>query len=299
MGCSLAFKGFSLTPTTRRVYRSAGNTFETWRRRREGFPERYLRRTRWLIDCAHNDVGASPSTVLEVGTGFVHWESLTMSLLGEVQATMIDIVNNRLFPILPLYARGLVRYIDEIGLTEVERGHAKKVLTIVSNATSAEDLYHELGWRYVLDPTGCLGPLDSEHYDLVVSSDVLEHIGRDGMDAFLARMHDVMRPGAHACHIVGMRDHLSNFDPKAPAKLYYRYSSDGWERWFNSRLQYINRIQRAEWPPLFRAAGFDVVVDRVLASEPHGVRHVHPDYDWVPEEDRDANTYLIVARKPG
>ncbi len=221
-----------------------------------------------------------------------------MSLLGEIEATMIDIVDNRLFPVLPLYANGLLRHLDNIGLTEHERGRAEKTLTIIANATSAEDLYQDLGWQYVLDPTGFLSPLESGYYDMVVSSDVLEHIGRDGMGTFLARMYDVMRPGAHACHIVGMRDHLSNFDAAAPPKLYYRYSSDGWERWFDSRLQYINRIQRSEWPALFRSAGFDVVVDRVLASEPHGVRHVHPDYYWVPQEDRDANTYLIVARKP-
>ena len=48
-------------------------------------------------------------------------------------------------------------------------------------------------------------------------------------------------------HAIHLCDHLSYFDPKARAKSYCRFDGVTWDRWLNSKTQYINRIQRPEW----------------------------------------------------
>jgi hypothetical protein len=64
-------------------------------------------------------------------------------------------------------------------------------------------------------------------------------------------------------------DHLSYYDPKAPPKLYYRFDGAVWDKWINSKVQYINRVQRPEWLSLFKEAGFACVSEDVTHG-PHG-----------------------------
>src|ERR1700728_4385164 len=105
---SAMFKLFSLSPTTRNYYRQFGNRFETWRRAREGLPQRYIDRVSLLLSCIERHVDLShDSQVLEIGTGFVHWETLICTVSADITSTMYDIVDNRLFATFKLYASEL------------------------------------------------------------------------------------------------------------------------------------------------------------------------------------------------
>lgn len=257
-----------------------------------------MQRGRLLLSCVerHANLTAGSST-LEIGTGWVHWESLILTLVSDVEATLYDVVDNRLFPTFQLYATDLGRLLDTIGLPAERTLSARAILDAVRGASSFDEVYSKLSWSYVLDECGTMKDLPETFFDFVVSSDVLEHIDRKILGTFLDRMFQLMKPGSVALHSIDLMDHLSNFDRKAPAKFYYRFDGATWDRWFNSKVQYINRVQRPEWLSMFRRAGFELVSEETV-YEPHGVATVHPSYSYLTQPELDTGTLILTLRRP-
>ena len=298
IGASAIANAFSVTPATRRTYRKLANELETWRRNRGGLPDWYLERVRLLVSCVERNVELAPgSSTLEIGTGYVHWESLILSLITDVSATMVDVVDNRLLSVFKLYVSELEPHLETIGLPPQRIAPARVLLETVRNASSFEEIYSKLSWAYVLNESGTMEDLPENSFDLVVSSDVLEHIDRTILSSFIEKMFRLMRPGAYTYHSIGLRDHLANYDPKAPAKCYYRLDGTTWDRWVNSKVQYINRVQRPEWLALFRQAGFECISEEA-DYEDHGIKKVHPSYSYLTQPELDTNTLKLVFRKP-
>lgn len=298
IGASALANAFSVTPGTRSAYRKLGNELETWRRSRSGLPDWYLERMRLLISCVDRNTTLGPeSSVLEIGTGYVHWESFILSLVADVSATMVDVVDNRLLSVLKLYVSQVGPNLETIGLPSDRIPRAREIIKSVQDASSFDEIYSVLSWRYVLNESGTMEDLPDESFDFVVSSDVLEHIDRTILPSFINRMFRLMRPGAFTYHSIGLRDHLANFDPKASAKCYYRLDGATWDRWVNSKVQYINRVQRPEWLALFRQAGFECISEEA-EYEDHGTKKVHPSYSHLTAEELDTNTLMLVFRKP-
>jgi SAM-dependent methyltransferase len=298
IGASAVANAFSVTPGTRRSYRSLANGLETWRRTRSGLPDWYIQRVRSLISQVDRYLQLSPGdAVLEIGTGYVHWESFILSLVADVEATMFDVVDNRLFPVFKLYVSQLEPHLDTIGLPTERLQSSKEIVAAVRNATSFEEIYSKFSWHYVVDESGAMGELPDNTFDFVVSADVLEHIDRSILPSFMDRMFQLMRPGAYTYHLIDLMDHLSNFDSKAPAKLYYRFDGATWDRWVNSNVQYINRVQRPKWLELFRQAGFEFVSEEAEYGT-SGIASVHPSYSYLSQQELDTNKLTLVFRKP-
>jgi hypothetical protein len=299
IGASVVANAFSVTPGTRRSYRSLANGLEIRRRTRTGLPDYYLRRVRGLISQVEGNLKLGPEdSILEIGTGYVHWESFILRLVADVETTMFDVVDNRLFPVFKLYVSQLEPHLETIGLAPERIPAARELVDTVQNATSFEALYAKLSWRYIIDESGAMGGLPEDHFDFVVSADVLEHIDREILPSFMERMFRLMRPGAYTYHFIDLMDHLSNFDPKSSLKLYYRFDGEVWDRWVNSKVQYINRVQRPRWLELFQQVGFELVSEDAEYGA-HGIRRVHPSYSYLSQSELDTNKLILVFRKPG
>ena len=281
----------------------------TWQRTREGLPDRYINRARVLISLLERQSRLTPgATVLEVGTGYVHWESLIIRLMADTETTLYDIVDDRLFEVFKLYASELKPQLEFIGLPSTRTEAALKVLKVIENASHFEEVYTELSWTYALDKSGSMKNLPDAGFDFVVSSDVLEHVDRSIIESFLSEMYRLMRPDSYAFHSIDLCDHLSNFDPKAPTKFYYKFDGSTWDRWFNSKVQYINRVQRPEWLTFFRRAGFELVSEDTVCGvekgrehlrDPLGIEKVHPFYANLAQLDLETRTLLLLLRKNG
>ena len=299
LGASVVANAFSATPTTQRSYRRLANGFETWRRTRMGLPELYVARVGLLASFIERNLNfTADDSVLEIGTGWVHWESLITRLVCDARVTMFDVVDNRLFPVFKLYAQAVRPLLATIGLPAGRIDKAYALLDAVERATSFEEVYSALSFDYVIDPSGTMESLSEGTFDLIVSSDVLEHIDRAILRPFVEKMFRLLRPGALTYHSIDLIDHLSYYDPKAPAKLYYRFDGAVWDKWVNSKVQYINRVQRPEWLALFQEAGFDLVSEDVTHG-PHGNAKVHPSYANLSSAELETNTLMLAFRKPG
>jgi SAM-dependent methyltransferase len=292
-----AAKGFSLTPQTRAAYRRIGNVVESMRRLRAGLPDRYLDRAVALSEliATHAPVAAG-DRVLELGTGWVHFESILIRLLADVRPTMFDVDDSRLWPVFRRYLSDLRPALPLLNMPDGRRAAADEVIDGLLATKSFEEAYELLGADYSIERGGSLAGLESESYALVVSADTLEHVRREILPRVIEETYRLLRPGGYAIHQIDLADHLSYFDPAMPAKNYLRYAPATWERWVNSTVQYVNRVQRQDWDATFKEADFEIVECEVIAESLRGIT-VHSAYELSPE-DAEATLLRYVLRRP-
>jgi hypothetical protein len=291
-------KAFSATSATRGLYRLLGNQLLGRMRTGKPLPERYVHRAQTLLDVVDRHGILRPGDhVLELGTGWVHWEGTILGLFHDVQVTMYDVCDNRLFGAYRHYLRGL----RDAGLARLSvapdrKARARQLIGAVLRASSFEEAYALLGSTYLMDPTGLLrGPREGR-YRLIVSCDVLEHVPRDTMPGYLRTARRLLRAGGWSYHQIDLADHFSYYDPTVSPKNYYRYSDTVWRRCFDSDVQYINRLQRPDWLALFGGAGFRVV-EETLASEPIGDIALAEPYRALDPTDRDCLQMRVLHRR--
>ena len=293
-----AFKVMSLTPQTRHFYRRFGNFYENRKRTLQGLPDRYVVRARELIaECEASGACFDGASVLEIGTGWVHWEATILALCYEVEATLFDVWDNRLWNTFHTYMAGLNERLDELALPPNRLEKARAKLERVLAADGFDQAYRALNAVYVIDPLGMLDLFPDANFDLVVSGDVLEHIEREQLPRFLRDSQRVLRPGGWSMHQIDLADHFSYFDPSSSWKNYYRFSERAWKLLFESTVQYFNRVQRPDWLALFRHAGLDLVRERMTSVEIGPIR-VQPPYCDLSLEDQLCGQIRLVHRKP-
>lgn len=295
---ALAAKMFSATPFTKKVYRRLGNKVLSGLRLREGLPQRYIDRLFYFVGTANKyDAVGERSRLLEIGTGWVHWESLCYRLFSDAEVVLFDVVDNRLFQVLKRYSAQLALALEaDPRFDTVDRARARRIIEIVQRAGSFEELYRTLSLIYVLEPSGTLQPFSDNSFDLAYSCDVLEHIPRDQISPYLRELYRVLKPGGYSIHQIDIADHLAYFDQGANAKNYLRYTDAAWELLFESDVQYVNRLQRSQWLRLFDEAGFCLVEEAPEFCDLDGVS-VAPQYQLFPESDLRCRLIRVVHQK--
>ncbi|TCK24709.1 methyltransferase family protein [Pseudonocardia endophytica] len=297
-----ASRAFSLNSSTRWVYRRLGNVALTRMRVADGLPERYVDRARRLLAaCETNRILRPGDAVLELGTGWVHWEALVLRLFHDVEITLYDVWDNRLFTAFRCYADQLDDHLDdlgeELGFDPARVRTAHERLGAARSARTFDELYDTLGMRYVVEPSGMLEELPESHYALVVSADVLEHVDAATLPAYLARTTALLRPGGWSLHQIDLVDHFHYFDPSCSPKHFYRYDTATWRRRWDSSVQYVNRVQRPEWLDLFEAAGLQLRREERV-SEPMGDVPLAGAFRGLAQEDVDCLQTILLHRRP-
>lgn len=295
-----AFKLFSLNAATKSLYRGIGNHFGG-KSRASGISPHYISRAHTNLLAIEQAGGvADGMQLLEMGTGWVHWESLFTRLFYDVRVILFDVWDNRQFD-------GFHRYVVELRgrlAKEVDRppeaiARAEALLDELATLDGFDAVYQRLGFTYLIDPVGSLAKVPSQSVDLIISSDVLEHVPASAVTISIGDMARVLKPGGLAAHQIVPSDHLVIYDRSANGKNYIRYTDAQWKRWFENDVQYFNRIQRPEWVRLFREAGFEIVVDEIVSSTDISGITPSASFAGCSREDLAATVTRLIARKPG
>jgi SAM-dependent methyltransferase len=257
-----ALKCFSAGPQMRGLYRSLGNLAGGRRRSRGRIPSYYIERIKRLLRLQREyGLLRSGDRIVEVGTGWLHWEAITARLFFDIEAVLFDVWDNRQLSGLKNYV-GQLSTILEAGaadLSQAELKRAQSLIQAIVKVNSFEELYKLLGFEYLVERSGSLRQLPSNSFQLVVSGGVLEHIPREDAAGLLLEMHRVLKPGGWSLHSIDTQDHLSYYDPRVSKKMYLAFSDRTWQSVFENRVQYINRLQRSEWLELFKASGVELI----------------------------------------
>lgn len=294
-----ALRMFSATDGTRRLYRSLANKVGGKSRgaaMRPGYIMRAERNLRFIEECGAIQDGMH---VLELGTGWVHWEAFYTRLFYDVQCTLFDVWDNRQFAGFINYARQLQLGLrNEVDRPEGALARAEALLDQALATASFEDLYRLLGWRYVIDPQGSLREIADSSIDLIISSDVLEHVDAGAVKSLVDDMHRILRQGGAASQQIVEGDHLCIYDRAVHPKNYIRYTERQWRWLFENQVQYVNRIQHSEWVQLFKSGGFEIVADRITErADLTGIR-VSKRFAGYSDDDLAGTVSSILIRKP-
>lgn len=293
---AFALKAFSATPATRHVYRELGNIVGNRSRAKGPIPSYYIERVNRMLR-NHRNFGfpRAGDRVLEIGTGWLHWEALTLRLFFDVEGTLYDVWDNRQLNAMRNYYKQLSLSLGDIDATTDQKFRARKLIADLLEAGSFEELYAGFNLRYVVHAGGDL-PFAPETFDVVVSAGVLEHVSAKQAPALIKKVAGVMKPGAYSYHSINIRDHLCQYDPSVSQKQYLKYRTRTWQALFNNEVQYINRMQRSDWLHMFDDAGL-TLIDEQREMENIGGLHVAAQFRNYDSKDLGCGGLRIVHRK--
>jgi predicted SAM-dependent methyltransferase len=295
---AIALKAFSCSHLTKRMYRGLGNTLGSKKRALGPMPVFYLERINRMLRIAKRfGVPKNGDRLIELGTGWLHWEAITTRLFFDVHGILFDVWDNRQMNGLKNYLRQLDNSLDKLDADEAQRASAHKLISKIREVEDYQDLYNLLGFEYILDPTGSLNRFAKESFGVVVSAGVLEHIYAKDVSNFVDGIATLMKPGGYSVHSINIRDHLYQYDTSVSPKQYLHYPPWVWSLCFANDVQYINRIQRSEWLELFRKAGL-VLIDEEIAMEDLSGLRVAMSYQKYEENDLRCGGLDLVHRKP-
>jgi len=257
-----ALKCFSAGPGMRGLYRGLGNLAGSRRRGKGKIPSYYLERIRRLLRMQQEyQLVRSGDRIIELGTGWLHWDALTTRLFFDVQAVLFDVWDNRQLSGLKNYVAQISPILEGGGfeLTPAMLGRAQSLIAAIQKVDSFEELYKLLDFEYVTHSEGSLKQFPNNSFQLAVSGGVLEHVDRDAVPVLLAESFAILKPGAWALHSIDIQDHLSYYDAGVSKKEYLKFSDETWSNLFENKVQYINRLQRSEWLNIFNSVGFETI----------------------------------------
>ena len=292
---AMVLKFFSAHAVNMHLYRRLGNILGNVNKKNMAI-DAYCERGALLLDLysKYNVIGCG-SSLLELGTGWMHWYSIVTSLFHDAEITMFDVWDNRQLNALKANFKKLQAYYEAQGLRDEP---AMKKLAGVCSIASFEQLYERLNLNYVINPVGDLGEFKDNQYDCVFSMHVLEHVPRQTAAGTSPReIYRLLKPGGFSIHQIGIDDHLAHYDTSVSKKNYLRYSDRNWNLMFENKVQYINRIQQFEWLDFFQKSGFRLCERIVEQVDLQGL-DIAPQYKNRELDDLSCTTLTIVHQKP-
>ena len=237
--------------------------------------------------------------LLEIGSGWLAWESTILRLFFDVQVTLFDVCDHRQFAPFKKYFQYFASCVDEqIAMNVKERTRVHSLLNCIAETKNWSEAYRLLGHDYIIDADRLLAPLPSNTYALVFSAAVLEHLRRALLRDEVADFARVLRPGGHSMHQIDLGDHLAYHDDAISCvKNYLRYSERTWGALFENGVQYFNRVQPAEWLRAFADAGLVLKDESRISIDLSGIK-IAAQFAEMDTVDLACRTLRILHQKP-
>ncbi len=295
---AIILKMFSLSPSTKHAYRLIANNLGARSRTSKQLPPRYFNRANTLLDLNHRyGFLKQGDKILEIGTGWLHWEAIVIRLLFDTRSVLCDVWDNRQLIALKDYIAQLEGMLDKLNVDDTKLDRARWLIPQIKAVQSFDELYRLLDFTYVLDKSGELASFEQETFDFVVSVDVLEHVHKDSAFSLVKGFSNVLKPGGYLMHKIDMNDHLYYYSDTVSPKQYMHYSDRTWKRYFENDVQYINRIQLPEWRAMFHDAGLELVHEETIMEDLKGLE-VAPLYQDLLLDEIACSNVIFLYRKP-
>jgi Methyltransferase domain len=255
---AVAEKTLSAVPYGANAYKAASimaNANGRSRRRLAGCPSSYLlvRKARQLTPAG--------GTILDIGTGWHHHDSMLLYLYGgNYKIYLFDVEDKARLSYLRTYLEHLLEILDEleqeIGL---DKKTAREKLLYLLTLRSREEIYRACNFELCITAKTDTPFLPEGSVDFMVSNCVLTHIPPAIVEPELGALRRMLKPSGMMYMMVGHDDHWAFHDPSMNRFNYYRYSDKLYRVLFDTKFEYQNRMVKSEWMPIFQRAGLRVV----------------------------------------
>jgi SAM-dependent methyltransferase len=282
----------------RAQYRRLGNTLGGKRRCKEVMPSYYPDRLKRMLRLIRQyDIVRDGDRVLELGTGWLHWEAITLRLFVKINAVLFDVWDNRQLGGIKNYLRQLGSILsNEFGLSGEEIERARCMIKTILNVKSFDELYELLGFEYHVAQSGSLDHFSAGSFRFVVSAGVLEHVEEQAAPTLIAETARILEPNGWALHSIDTSDHLAHYDKTVSPKLYLSFSEGTWRCFFDNGVQHINRMQRGDWLRLFTENQFELVEEESKKADISRLK-LAAKYSRLPEKDLECTVLRMLLRK--
>ncbi len=301
-GTAMALKSFSVSSHTKKMYRFLGNSLGAKKRSDTGLSTEYIERAKWILNL-FNQFGVSldNSRFLELGTGWIHWESTILSLFGNSEFTLFDVWDNRQLDAFKSYFSSLNTVFEEVfgreeSLNPAQYEQARAKLGKIASMNAYAQLYDFLKFNYIVEPSGKLHHLEDDSYEACFSWNVFEHIHESIVSDYIRDLYRALKPGGYSFQAINISDHLADYEEGVCRKNYLKYSDFTWKFCFENDVQYFNRIQASEWLRLFQQAGFELLEKDFLFQPVHC--RINKKYENLDRKDIECTMLKVVHRKP-
>ncbi|HEV3112920.1 MAG TPA: class I SAM-dependent methyltransferase [Candidatus Binataceae bacterium] len=201
----------------------------------------------------HSLTAPRDARCLEIGAG----TDLTLPLLfyahGVNHHTTLDIA--------PLARRFLVNS-SIVSLRSIDLPLARRPDSPIEPTTLLKaGLRERYGITYMAPCDARRTLLPAGSFDLITSTDTLEHIPAVDIPLILKECRRLLAPAGLLSLYVDHRDHYSYADSGISVYNFLRYSDAAWSR-FNSSLQYQNRQRHPDYLEAADSCGFRIVKER-------------------------------------
>lgn len=289
---ALALKVFSYNAHTMKLYRTLCNIIGNKKRQNQDI-DTYVQRGNLLLAlCNKYGPLKHGSQLLEIGTGWIHWYSIYLRLFLDSRITMLDIWDNRQLEAL----RSAFSKLKLMSMDTLSHEPMLEDLTDITEARSFDDLYKQLNLAYIIDEQGSLSRFPDNSFDLVFSFHVLEHVPAENISALAGDIHRLLKPGGLSIHQIGIDDHLSHYDKAESPKKYLEFSDQAWERFFQNKVQYFNRLQVNDFSNSFDQYGFEHMASITETTDISSLL-INSKYHACSDEDLKCTIATLVHKK--
>jgi Methyltransferase domain len=239
--------------------------------------------------------------VLDLGAGWHPTIPLLWHAFGNNQQTLVDVSPNMDAG----KAVETIQFFREIVSDPrwPDRASGQRLPEVpVAQGPLAAPLLAPIGIEYQA-PYGDLLSRRPAQYDLVVCTQVLQHIPQSVQRTIFRDLHTCLKPGGlfHATiHFVGQ--FTSPYLQRGQFE-HLSYSPEGWERWINSSLMAFNRLKGPDYRETLEQAGFRLREFRLTMPDANDLAElkrtrVHHAFQRYAETDLAARGVFFVAEKP-
>lgn len=243
---------------------------------------------------------------LEIGTGWRPVVPFVLALGGAKHVMTIDVNPWLTFDYAIETWRSLHPQLPEISarLGMAEHEVRDRYDSVDNQVATLKDLLSPLKINYTYPGDARATGLPANSVDVVVSSNVLEHIPRDIQAEIHRESHRVLRPGGVSAHRFNPQDHYTLVDPSITHGNFLRYSANEWRWYGGSGLAYHNRLRSRDYRELFRQSGLEIVIDRQRVDDPtlnaiqSGQLPVHEEFAHYTLEELAVDYMWLGCQKP-
>jgi SAM-dependent methyltransferase len=251
-------------------------------------------------------------TALEVGTGWHPVTPVLLSLLGAKKVITVDLnpwlsarsIQETLSKMSDLWHR-----IDQ-DFSELEPGVSRRLAHLREigelrplRMSDALDLLASLGIEYHCPMDAATTSLPDDSVDLVISTNVFEHIPPDVLDGIVKESYRILRPdGLHAASI-NPGDHFSIGREEITGVNFLKYGPRVWHWIGGSGLAYHNRLRCVDYERMIYRSGFEIsqsdtrIEPESLAALEDGELVPHEDFEHYTNEQLAGYVIHLIGTK--
>ena len=242
---------------------------------------------------------------LEIGTGWCPWLPLLLKVKGARRVVTLDLNPWLSIRTASGTTRALAERIDGVaGRLEVPRADIEKVLGPALSAKTLPEWLAAVGVEYLPKTELQRAAFAAESFDVVFSSNVLEHVDANSLGTLHRESARILRPGGMVAHRFNPQDHFSFDDPNITGANFLKYSPAAWKWIGGSGLAYHNRLRCPQHRHLIDGAGFSIELQRTRPDRKaqqaidSGRLLVHSDFRGMSSAELTDDYMWVVARKP-